>query len=229
MTTSALTERPTRFPERRAAGRRLAAQLTGYRETQPVVVAVAPDGAPVAAEIAHALSAPLDTVAVALLTTGTASEGRFGVAAEGGTAFFDADQRDRAEAEPEAVDRALVDTEARLQRCTSLWHAGLSRPSLKGRAVLLVAESLIDERVAAAAACAVRDRGARSVVYVAPTAWFPAVTASEEWVDEIAGLELVDSRFSTADCYDDPASVSDETVRALLRENRNESRRHARE
>lgn len=224
MTSRLFTQTPSTLPDRREAGRRLARQLSGYRDARPVVVGVAPEGMPIAAEIASELQAPLDTVAVAELTIGHGSEGRFGVAGEGGTALFDPDRRELAEANPEAVDAALLDGEAQLEQRTDLWHAGVHRRSLHGRTVLLVAECLVDERLAAAAACAVRDRGASRVVYVTPRARFAAAMALEEWVEAIIGLEMIDSSFSAADCFGDLTPVTEADVQHLLQANRDELR-----
>jgi len=224
VTTRQFTDQPSTFPDRAAAGRRLGRQLTGYRAARPVVVGVAPNGMPIAAEVAHALHAPLDTVAVAPLTIGEPPK-RFGVAGEGGIALFDPDRRAQADVHPEAVDAALQDAEAYLQRRTELWHGGCPRPSLRGRTVLLVAEALVDEQSAAAAACAVCDRGAANVVYAVPRALLAAVMKPEEWIDEVVGLEMVDGYFSAADCYDDSAPVTVDVVQALLRDNRTATRR----
>ena len=221
----ASTVPPTTFADRRNAGRRLASRLSDYHFPEPVVVGVAPEAMPTAAEIAKALGAPLDTVAVAPLLPRPGSEDRFGAAAEGGTSFFDPQKRAWAEANPEAVDAALVGTHEHLERLTALWHGGPHRRSLKERTVLLVAEALIDERLAAAAACSVLDRGAAHVVYVTPKARYAAAMALGEWVDEIVGLELVDSDIDATDCFDEATPVTDNEVRALLRDNRNRPRK----
>lgn len=221
----ASTVPPTTFADRRNAGRRLASRLSDYHFPEPVVVGVAPEAMPTAAEIAKALGAPLDTVAVAPLLPRPGSEDRFGVAAEGGTSFFDPQKRAWAEANPEAVDAALVGTHEHLERLTALWHGGPHRRSLKGRTVLLVAEALIDERLAAAAACSVLDRGAAHVVYVTPKARYAAAMALGEWVDEIVGLEMVDSDIEATDCFDEATPVTDNEVRALLRDKRNRPRK----
>ncbi len=217
MTTLVYAATPTRFPDRREAGRRLAERLAAFAEADPVVLGLAPDGMPVAAEIAGALGAPLDTVAVASLRT-EAGANRFGTAAEGGIAFFDPDQRGQVEADPEAVDSALLATERWLEQRSAAWHRRRHPRSLHGRAVLLVADVLGDEQTAAAAACAARDRGAARVVYVAPQVRLASALAVVDWVDEIVCLETVEQELAASDCYTDSRPVTDAAVRELLLE-----------
>jgi putative phosphoribosyl transferase len=52
------------FPNRRSAGRQLAARLQQLREEKPVVLALPRGGVPVGFEIAEGLDAPLDIVLV---------------------------------------------------------------------------------------------------------------------------------------------------------------------
>lgn len=224
MTNDALTYNPSSVSDGRSAAAQLVTWLNDLIDKRPVVVGIAPDGMPLAALIADALGAPLDTVAIEALTFGAAPANRFGVAAEGGIALFDPDRRGRAEAEPEAVDTELLDAEVRLQRRSELWHDGHRRQSLRGRNVVLVTELLADERLVAAAACAVRDRGATHVVCAARLARIEAVQAANEWIDEVVGLEFVDDETSSTGARDDTTPVSDETVRDLLRKSRDERR-----
>ncbi|HET9094486.1 MAG TPA: hypothetical protein VFN36_05315 [Solirubrobacteraceae bacterium] len=221
MTTLVYAATPTRFPDRRTAGRRLAERLDGFGDADPVVLGLAPDGMPLAAEIARALSAPLDTVAVARLRTENDAD-RFGTAAEGGIALFDPGHRERIEAHPETVDCALLATQRRLEQRSAAWHHRRRPRSLHGRTVLLVADVLGDEQIAAAAACAARDRGAAHVVYVAPQVRLASALAVVDWVDEIVCLETVAQELTASDCYADSRPVSDTTVRALLLENEHE-------
>ena len=207
-----------RFRDRSDAGQQLAARLTGLRMLDPVVVGIAPDGMPVAAEIARALGVPLDTVAVEPLLLGEAGELRLGTTAEGGTAFLDWSQAPLIDADPGAVDEALIATQKRLDERTHSWHRQVKPRRLHGRNVLLVGDLLADEKTAVAAACAVRDRGAAAVTYVAPLVKLEAAMVLTDWVDEILCLETGASGLTEAACFEHCEPVSDDQVRLLLRE-----------
>ncbi len=214
---------PSRFADRRDAGRQLAQRLGDIRQLNPVVAGVAPNGMPIAAEIAHWLGAPLDTVAVAPLMIGDTQKDRFGTAADGGIALFDDAHVRQIDAQPEAVDAALIGTQRRLERHQAAWHRGCRRHSLNGRAVVLVGEALEDEEIAAAA-CAVRDRGAAKVIYAAPQLRLATALAVGDWVDQIVCLETVSARHSSPRCPEAVRPVSDEEICSLLRENKNDNR-----
>lgn len=219
MASTLTTTGPIRFADRREAGRRLAERLAKFRRLNPVVIGVAPSAMPIAAEIAEALDAPLDTVAVASLAIGATRADHVGTTAEGGIAFFDAARAERIDAEPEAVDAALIDAQQRVEQRTASWHRGERRRSLSRRNVLLVAEVLDDDQVAAAAACAVRDRGAAQVTYVAAKVRLAAAIAAADWMDEIVCLETVGHAIAACDFLERCAPVTDEEVRSLLDEN----------
>lgn len=209
---------PSRLADRRDAGQRLAQRLGDIRNRNPVVVGVAPNGMPIAAEIARLLDAPLDTVAVAPLRIGTTREDRVGTAADGGVAFFDDAYAQQIDAHPDAVDAALIGTQQRLERHVASWHRGRRRHSLKQRAVVLVGEALEDEEIAAAA-CAIRDRGAAKVIYASPQLRLAAALAVGDWVDQIVCLETVSAERSSPQSSAQAQPVSDEEIRSLLRNN----------
>src|SRR6266581_9155963 len=76
---------PTRFRDRREAGRALAAQLAAYANRPDVVVLALPrGGVPVAYEVARALQAPLDVFLVRKLGVPGYEELAMGAVATGG-------------------------------------------------------------------------------------------------------------------------------------------------
>ena len=216
------------FADRRDAGRQLAARLDGFRPRKPVIVGMAPDGMPVAAEVADALGAPLEAVAVQPLKLGENGRERFGTAAEGGITFFERDHIQAVEDQPEAVDAAIIDAQKQLERHAKAWHGNAGRPSLSKREVLLVTDVLLDVELAAAAACEVRDRGAASVTFAAPLVRMVAASALVDWVDEIVCLKTIHENLSPEACFDQHASPTDEEIHQLLEQNALARRRTAR-
>ena len=78
-----------RFLDRRDAGRRLAAELIALADELPVIVALPGGGVPVAAEVARALAAPLDILAVRKLGAPGNPELGIGAVAEDATGVLD--------------------------------------------------------------------------------------------------------------------------------------------
>jgi putative phosphoribosyl transferase len=202
----------------RVAGRQLAERLGDVGQLNPVIVGVAPNGMPIAAEIARLLGAPLDVVAVAPLRIGDTHQDRVGTAADGGVVIFDDADAPLIAAEPEAVDAALIATQQRLERRRATWHQGIRRHSLNRRAVVLVGGELKDGEIAAAA-CAVRDRGAERIIYVAPQVRPSVARAVGDWVDQIVSLATVAGARSMSQHPADGQHASDEEIHSLLREN----------
>lgn len=209
--------------DRRGAGRQLAERLGDIGQLNPVIVGVAPNGMPIAAEIARVLGAPLDVVAVAALRIGDLHPARVGTAGDGGVAIFGDAHAQLIAAEPEAVDAALIATQECLVRRGATWRQGNRRYSLNRRAVVLVGEDLEGEEIAAAA-CAVRDRGAQRIIYVAPRLRPSVARAVGEWVDQIVCLETLAAARSTSPHPADGRQVSDEEIHSLLRENDRDQR-----
>src|SRR5208282_4741636 len=81
-------DRP-RFADRRDAGRCLATVLCALRHENPIVVGIARDGMPVAAEVARALGAPLEVVVVSRIATPTRPEHPIGALADDGRQIID--------------------------------------------------------------------------------------------------------------------------------------------
>src|SRR5665213_3751644 len=78
------------FRDRRDAGRQLAAQLLALAHEHPIVVALPRGGVPVGFEVASALGAPLDVLAVRKLGAPGNPEFGVGAIAKDGTAVLNA-------------------------------------------------------------------------------------------------------------------------------------------
>ena len=73
------------FSDRAEAGRKLAVALAGYKEREPVILALPRGGVPVAAEVAAALDAPLDLILVRKIGVPFQPELAMGAVVDGGS------------------------------------------------------------------------------------------------------------------------------------------------
>jgi len=208
---------PERYADRRDAGRRLAMLLSDFRYEDPVVVGVAADGMPVAAEVASALQAPLELVAVCELTAPAHPAHPVGALAEGDITVID-DRAVRqlglsADGLAAVVARARRELSARLARhCETRL-----RLAVAGRTVLLVDDGLPHPHRAQAAVSSLRRRGAARIVLATPVGTPEAGRGLCGFVDDVVCVALAE-RWPGRGCYRDPRPTAEDEVSALLKE-----------
>src|SRR5271170_5249446 len=112
------------FLDRRDAGRRLAATLGPLAAERPVVVALPRGGVPVAFEVARALGAPLEILAVRKLGAPRNPELAVGAIAEDGTAIVDAVSARRAGMSRDGLDATIQRERAELERRVARYRRG---------------------------------------------------------------------------------------------------------
>lgn len=205
-----------RFTDRRDAGRRLAAALTAAAPARPVVVALARGGAPIAFEVARALHAPLEILAVRKLGAPRNPELAIGAVAEDGTGVLDQTSIARLGVTDEMLDAALADAATALARSVQDYHGGRPSIPLQGCTAIVVDDGLATGLTDLAAVRAVRNRGAEHIVLAVPVGTAEAVTLLAREADEVVCLQIPDMLFSVGSWYEDFAPVSDEQVLELL-------------
>jgi putative phosphoribosyl transferase len=206
------------FKDRHDAGRRLAALLEPFRRERPVVVGIPRGGAPVAAEVARALGAPLDVALVRKIGAPRNPEYAIGALAEGGVHVLSVKAvraLDLTEAEFEAlIARVEGELEERLRR-----YRGAREPvELAGRTVILVDDGLATGRSALAAVRSLRRRGAARVILATPVAARQSVDALRDEADEVVCVETPADLGAVGYWYEDFRPTTDEEVAALLAE-----------
>lgn len=150
------------------AGRRLAVGLGALVEEPPVVVALSAGGASVAAEIASALGAPLDIIAVRRLEVPGRPHAVFGAVAEETTLLDEDRVRDLGLPE-DYVASLIAEASAEARHCAAAWREGAAPITVAGRTVVLVDDGRSEVLAVAAAARALATGGGSRVVFVAPT------------------------------------------------------------
>jgi predicted phosphoribosyltransferase len=151
------------------AGRRLAAGLGALIQETPVIVVLSAGGARVGSEVAGALDAPLDVIAVSRLEVPGRIHATFGAVADGAV-LLETD-RVRALDLPEDYVAGLVEEARReVQRLSAAWRAGAAEVTVVGRTVVLADDGLGEALAVEAAIRALQESGAARVLFAAPCA-----------------------------------------------------------
>ena len=152
------------FADRADAGRRLARELQSERDPRTVVVGLPRGGVAVAAEVAHALDAPLEVVAVRKVGHPRQPEFAIGAVTHGGRLYLRSSEglseREVAAAVARASERA-AELDQTLRR-------GRPGPDLRGRIAVVVDDGLATGATMIAALRWARAEGAARVVAAFP-------------------------------------------------------------
>ena len=204
------------FRDRRHAGRLLAAQLLPLKPERPVVIALPRGGVPVAVEVAQALDAPMDILAVRKLGAPGNPELGVGAIAEDGTAVLDT-QTARRVGMTRRLLEATIDREVReLRRRVTEYRDGRPAIDVRGRTVIVVDDGLATGLTNVAAVRALRARGAQRIVVAVPVGARDSVALVGEEADEIVCHTIPHDLLGVGRWYHDFRPVSDAEVLALL-------------
>jgi predicted phosphoribosyltransferase len=206
------------FADRRAGGRALARALGDRRDPATVVVGLARGGVATAAEVARALGAPLDVVAVRKLGHPWQPEYALGAVTPGAGIFMRAaDGLTRAELAA-IVERARAEAAA-LDRRLHAVHPALD---LRGATALVVDDGVATGATMIAALRWARAAGASRVVAAAPVAAIASLARLRREADEVV-CPYAPERFRAVGAhYASFPPVGEDAVIRLVAENRRE-------
>lgn len=200
------------FVDRHDAGRQLAEQLTSLADEQVVVVALPRGGVPVAHEIAAALEAPLEILAVRKLGAPHNPEYGIGAVAEDGTCVIDAEAVGVLGISNGELDATIASESAELMRRVATYRGGRAPLDLEGRTVVVVDDGVATGLTDTAALRAVRHMKPRRIVLAVPVCSPDALRRLRAEADDIVCLRVPRLLRSISQWYDDFSQVSDEEV-----------------
>ena len=206
------------FLDRAQAGRKLARALVAYKDRNPVVLALPRGGAPIGAEIAAALEAPLDIVLVRKVGAPGQPELAMGAVVDGDEPIVVRNDEVIAAAgigEREfsaACARELVEIERRRRR----FLGERRRAEIAGRAAIVVDDGVATGATARAALRAIRKRGPSELVLAVPVAARDTIEELRGEVDALVCLETPRRFDAVGAFYADFRQVADEEVAAIL-------------
>ena len=207
------------FLNRLDAGRKLAAELSKYKDRQAVVLALPRGGVPVAAEVARALNAPLDLILVRKIGVPFQPELAMGAVVDGGNAIAVRNEEvirmaGMDEAEFQVVCRAEL---AEIERRRARYLGGRDRVDVSGRTAIVIDDGIATGATTRAALQAVRMRDPRTLVLAVPVAATESLGILTREVDDIVCLEDYEPFGAIGFYYDDFRQISDEEVIETLR------------
>jgi predicted phosphoribosyltransferase len=204
------------FLDRQDAGRRLAAALSALAPEDPVVLALPRGGVPVAREIAQALHAPLDILAVRKLGAPGNPEFGVGAIAEGGIVVMRDEVAHRVGLTGAVLEDAIERERAELDRRVARYRGERPRLALNGATAVLVDDGVATGLTEIAAVRAARECGAAHVIVAVPVGARDSIALLRTEADEVVCLIEARQLISVGRWYDDFRAPSDEEVVALL-------------
>jgi putative phosphoribosyl transferase len=206
------------FSNRQEAGRRLVAELSSFKDAQPVILALPRGGVPVGFEIALALNAPLDVVLVRKIGAPGMSELAIGAIVDGEQLDKIIDSKLVTElAVPQRyLDGEIARQAAEIERRRRVYLKGRAPVTVAGRAVLVVDDGIATGATMRAALRATRRRSPAKLVLAVPVAPGHTIEALRPEVDEIVCLATPEEFYAIGQFYADFRQLDDEEVVTLL-------------
>ncbi len=206
------------FRDRRDAGLKLAAALKEYKNRGCVVLALPRGGVPVAAEVARALSAPLDILLVRKIGAPGYPELAIGSVIDGGDPIIvrDGELIRLTGTSDKQFDAICVRELAEIERRRKFYLGTRKPPPLAGKTVIVIDDGLATGNTMKAALHAVRRRKPREVVMAVPVAPRDTPDKFHELADHVICLAMPQPFRAVGLFYDDFDQVSDEEVIRIL-------------
>lgn len=219
---------PTRFRNRREAGRTLAGELDAYAGRRDVIVLALPrGGVPVGYEVAVALGVPLDVFVVRKIGVPQHEELAMGALASGGVRLLDKDLIRLANVSEAEIERITAQEQAELERRERQYRGDRPFPSLDGKTAILVDDGLATGSSMRVAVAALRLEKPARIVVAVPVAALETCFGFRDVADDIICAATPEPFHAVGLWYDDFSQTTDEEVHDLLEKARMEES-HAR-
>ena len=206
------------FTDRKDAGRKLAAALSGFRNQDCLVLALPRGGVPVAAEVALVLHAPLDILLVRKIGVPTQPELAMGAVIDGGAPVIvrNPEMIRLSGTTERQFESACAEQLREIERRRALYLRGHHPVSPKGRVTIVIDDGIATGATMRAALQATRMRHPKTLVLATPVAAPDTLEMLRGEVDKIVCLESPDDFGAVGRFYADFEQTTDEEVVSTL-------------
>ncbi|HKP52437.1 MAG TPA: phosphoribosyltransferase family protein [Chloroflexia bacterium] len=203
-----------RFNDREHAGYELALDLKRFLGGQtPVVLAIPPEGVPVAASVAAGLVAPLDVVVSQRIPSPVKSVETLGAVTPDRTLVINRPLVSRLNLSDDEIEHLAVPAWAEAQKMLGRYRSGRPYPDLRGRTAVLVGDGLTSGYTMMAAVVATRKLEPAKIMVAVPVGAIEAIERVGAAVDDLLSLEIkTDPDFSVESHYVRYVPFTDEEV-----------------
>ncbi len=210
-----------RFHDRTDAGRQLANILLAsyYRSSNALVLALPRGGVPVAHEVAQALDLPLDLCLVRKLGVPSHPELAMGAIASSGVRVLNQDLVHELAIPPQVIDQVTAAEKHELERRERVYQQGRHPIDVTGKTVILVDDGIATGATLRAAIAILKKSRVSRMIVAVPVAHPRIVKELRGEVDEVIVVIAPERLQSISLWYDEFDQTSDETVRAILKDN----------
>ncbi len=210
------------YADREDAGRKLAVELSRFRNENPIILALPRGGVPVAWEVARALNAPLEVWVARKIGAPSQPELGIGAISEGGATWINRQLAGWVGATEEDISRVAEEEARELERRVRVYRGDRPTPEVKGRTVILVDDGIATGGTMRAAIASLKERGPKRLIVAVPVAPPETVDELEREVDDLISPEQPQDLMAIGLWYRDFHQTSDEEVLELLARSRSE-------
>ena len=209
-----------RFSDRKEAGRKLAAELGGYRGDDVVVYALPRGGVVLGYEISRALHVPLDLIITRKIGHPYNPEYAIGAITEEGEALYE--ERERVEADQDWLKKAAEKERREALRRRRVYLNGRKRTSAQGKRAIVVDDGVATGLTLRAALLSLRKDKPKELIVAIPVAPHDVIQVLRNEADTVVVLEDAKEYLGAVGAYyDEFPQVSDEEVVHFLRQSKN--------
>jgi putative phosphoribosyl transferase len=214
---SSLRDKLYVFKDRKEAGTLLAKRLLKYKGIDCIVLAIPSGGVPVGAEIAKALTLPLDIIIVRKVQIPYNPEAGFGAVCPDGEVLLNEDLLRNLNLSEKDVERQIQLTIDIIKKRDSLFRKGLPFPSIKERVAIIVDDGLASGYTMFSAIDYAKKYHPQKIVVAVPTGLKRTIEIILPEVDELVCLNMRSGFvFAVADAYEDWYDLEDDEVISIL-------------